>query len=139
MRLKIYSLKNVSILISYLISFLFIFIGIFQIKNYDTIVIKLGMSHFFSPSHVDLITWLIISLNFIVSIFILFFNNKFANILTLLLFFFYIGYSSALIYSTNSFCGCGNIFIDFDLRFQIGIGILLCICLILFNFKKSNM
>ena len=42
MRLKIYSLKNVSILISYLISFLFIFIGIFQIKNYDTIVIKLG-------------------------------------------------------------------------------------------------
>ena len=119
-------LKGIHIMIAIAL----LLLACYQFKYRDLVMLKLGMSHFFTPASVGYLVYTLSGACFISSFLAICWPSRWATLPALLLFTGYIIYNSALMITTGSTCGCANVFIDIDLRYQIataGVFALLCV------------
>ena len=99
------------------------FLAFYQYWYRDSIMLKLGMSHFFSPAFVGFLTYFMMVFNLLSAVYLVFKKSPLAIILSLIVFTSYSVYSVVLMITTKSYCGCANIFRDLDQRDQLGTGV----------------
>jgi hypothetical protein len=104
-----------------LICFL-LFLSFFLFQYREPIMVKLGMSHFFSPGIAGVLPWVLLGMHIAGVLCLVFWDNRKAAWPALLVFGGYTAYNITLLVTTGSNCGCANIFFDVDLRTQIAIG-----------------
>lgn len=124
--------KIVSILLSSFLLFFAFYVYIYR----DVVELKIGMSHFFEPQFVGILTYLLIILGIFGGLGVIFWGNRWSIIPAFLILLFYLIYNISLLVSTGSNCGCANIFIDIDLRIQIASCAIFLILSLIFLLKK---
>lgn len=115
-----------------------LFLCYWQYVHRETTMVKVGLTHLFSPGFVGVIPYLLAGLALLGATCIVFWSKKAAVVPGLILFSLYTGYNIYLLWKTGSSCGCSNIFFDTNLNTQIGIGAgLIGLCFLLL-FKRNQ-
>ncbi|WP_414683504.1 MauE/DoxX family redox-associated membrane protein [Mucilaginibacter sp.] len=132
--LKLFKTEHLLTGINIIIFSVFFFLGIYQLVHRDLFMIKIGMSHFFSIRMIGILSYLIPAVLLGAPLFLLFINKRGLTFaFEVIIFLFYAVYNSVLIATTGETCGCANIFVNIDLRYQI-CGSILLICLSMISF-----
>jgi uncharacterized membrane protein len=117
-----YYLRNA---VNMLMAVALFFLAFYQYQYRDAIMVKLGMSHLFSPGFVGFLTYFTMLFSLFSAVYLALQKNRSASLPALIVFSSYTAYCAAIIIKTHSYCGCANIFFELDLRVQLAIGILL--------------
>lgn len=107
-----------------LIACCLLLLTIYQFQHRNDIMLKLGMTHFFSPGLTGILPWCLIALTLMGGLALLLWDHPAAAWPALLVFSLYTLYNIVLYIKTGDSCGCSNIFFEMDLPLQIGIGVL---------------
>ncbi|MFT4202668.1 MAG: hypothetical protein QM610_02025 [Chitinophagaceae bacterium] len=134
--------KNITILdvLLTILSVFFIFIGILHFKHIQSLQIKMGLSHFFSPNLVGILSFIVPILDVFTGVSILLLNApKIALWTGMVISTAYLIYNIALYAMTGNDCGCANVFFDINLKCQIFLFSLMIIFIIFsINICGSN-
>lgn len=115
-----------------------LFLSYWQYQNKETTMVKVGLTHLFSPGFVGLIPYLFAGFSLAAATTLVFWGKNAAVIPALVVFSLYTGYSIYLLKKTGSSCGCSNIFFETNLNTQILIGSGLIVLCILLIFRRNS-
>jgi hypothetical protein len=112
-------MKTKAFIISFL-SFLFFLLGFYQLKFREAFLVKAGMSHFFSPGLVGILSYLLPVVSFAAAILVWFKGFIKAGAASgIILCIGYMLYPLLILLIGDASCDCANIFPDVGFKWQL--------------------
>ena len=130
---------RIVILINILLIPTLLYLILLHFRNREVFAIKLGMSQLTTATTVEVLSYLIPSLEVIALLMLLFFENRYTYLLSILIFSFYFFYNIYIYTTTGQDCGCSNILFNVSLYYQLLLSFffaLLCIFAVFTTSKK---
>lgn len=132
-------MKTKTFIISFL-SFLFFLLGFYHLKFREVFLIKAGMSHFFSPDVVGILSYLLTVFNFAAAILLWFKGSmKIAAAFGIVLCIGYVSYTLLILLIGDASCDCANLFPDIGFKWQLFLFLLPLILSIYLFFNNDSM